>query len=356
MTNEASDILGQVQKQQKLAEKNSRRALIIQPGGLGDCILTLPLAKFLMKTHSLSTVDFLGHTDYLDIFINRTVVDTIKSIHHVPLHRLFESHRSFCPEDGDPLITALSPYQWIISFLGEAESDFQKNLIFTVNCSHCAEVTSLQLKPPQDGKTHVSIFHIQEYIKENYLEMPQDIVLHNKPLLKPQKSDFVNGGRLLEEFSLDPCREICLIAPGSGGKYKCFPSAAFIQIAELLIAENIEPVFVLGPAEIERFGSEALSQFQKTAAVVSGMDLPDIFALMLKSACFLGNDSGVTHLAAAAGISTYAIFSPTSPDLYRPLGPAVEIINLGQENFQNPSKNEINAIAGRIIKRNYSKR
>ncbi len=39
----------------------------------------------------------------------------------------------------------------------------------------------------------------------------------------------------------------------------------------------------------------------------------------------MGNDSGVTHLAAAAGAPTLALFGPTDPATWAPLGPRVEV-------------------------------
>jgi ADP-heptose:LPS heptosyltransferase len=37
--------------------------------------------------------------------------------------------------------------------------------------------------------------------------------------------------------------------------------------------------------------------------------------------CFIGNDSGISHLAWAMGKKTIALFGPTNPAQYRPLGP-----------------------------------
>ncbi len=42
--------------------------------------------------------------------------------------------------------------------------------------------------------------------------------------------------------------------------------------------------------------------------------------------CYLGNDTGITHLAAMLGMPTIAIFGPSDPVIWRPLGPQVEII------------------------------
>jgi ADP-heptose:LPS heptosyltransferase len=42
--------------------------------------------------------------------------------------------------------------------------------------------------------------------------------------------------------------------------------------------------------------------------------------------CYLGNDSGITHLAAMLGIPTIALFGPTDPAIWQPPGPSVEVI------------------------------
>jgi ADP-heptose:LPS heptosyltransferase len=50
-------------------------------------------------------------------------------------------------------------------------------------------------------------------------------------------------------------------------------------------------------------------------------------AAMLQHACFfLGNDSGIAHLAAAIGIPTFVLFGPTDPAEWAPWGPNVNVI------------------------------
>ncbi|MGH7832247.1 MAG: glycosyltransferase family 9 protein [Candidatus Binatia bacterium] len=44
---------------------------------------------------------------------------------------------------------------------------------------------------------------------------------------------------------------------------------------------------------------------------------------------YIGNDSGMTHLAAALGVETLAIFGPTNPVEWRPRGRNVNVLSLG---------------------------
>jgi hypothetical protein len=46
-------------------------------------------------------------------------------------------------------------------------------------------------------------------------------------------------------------------------------------------------------------------------------------AVLARAGLFLGNDAGITHLAAAAGAPTLALYGPTDPALWAPVGPRV---------------------------------
>jgi ADP-heptose:LPS heptosyltransferase len=52
-------------------------------------------------------------------------------------------------------------------------------------------------------------------------------------------------------------------------------------------------------------------------------------ALIAQAAVFIGNDSGLTHLAAALARPTVAIFGPTDPEIWGPRGEHVSIVPLG---------------------------
>ncbi|MGH7925902.1 MAG: glycosyltransferase family 9 protein, partial [Candidatus Binatus sp.] len=60
--------------------------------------------------------------------------------------------------------------------------------------------------------------------------------------------------------------------------------------------------------------------------VLKGLDLPTVAAVTRLASAFVGNDSGVSHLAAAVGTSGVAIFGPTEPARWRPLGRRIDIL------------------------------
>ena len=101
-------------------------------------------------------------------------------------------------------------------------------------------------------------------------------------------------------------------------------------------------VAILGPAEasIEPIFREA------GVAVLKDLDLPTVAAVARIAAAFVGNDSGVSHLAAAVGASGVAIFGPTDPVRWRPLGSG-QIEILRREPIDSI---EVREVAGALLK------
>jgi hypothetical protein len=121
-------------------------------------------------------------------------------------------------------------------------------------------------------------------------------------------------------------RRQVVVHPGSGGLRKVWPLSRWRALLRWLAQRRDVQLFaVLGPAD-ERIRSFV----RETAAegrihVVDSVELPALAALLSDSALYIGNDSGVTHLAVAVGVPTVAIFGPTDPSVWGPRGRHVEI-------------------------------
>jgi ADP-heptose:LPS heptosyltransferase len=55
--------------------------------------------------------------------------------------------------------------------------------------------------------------------------------------------------------------------------------------------------------------------------LVGRLTLPEVSAVLARAALFIGNDSGLMHMAAAAGSPTIGLFGPTDAATYGPAGP-----------------------------------
>ena len=82
--------------------------------------------------------------------------------------------------------------------------------------------------------------------------------------------------------------------------------------------EGITGVVICGPAEEERRIGRLLTTLSPSWKVLRTAPLPELAAILARCAVFAGHDSGVTHLAAAVGTRTLALFGPTDPQMWGP--------------------------------------
>jgi ADP-heptose:LPS heptosyltransferase len=353
-----NNIVEQIREKIARAAQQSQRGVILQPGAIGDCILTLPLAEFMKETVCRGGIDVIGHTEYTGILPGRSCVDAVRSMDSMELHRLFAGEREFEIADGDSLMFAFAEYAWIATFLGEPNSDFEQNLIFTANCSHSAEVMMLAMKPGADstlrpssgpptttfeGKQasspqagcgkHVTDFYKEQFIEQSGLSAAEHKTAVGMPLIRPTPADMNKGKEILAEHGVMPTLKPVIIHPGSGGEHKCWQLDNFLSVAQMLAGEGIEVVFLLGPAEQERFGASAMAKIGAAGRLLANLSLAEVLAVLSCAGGYVGNDSGITHLSAALGIRTVAVFGPTEPAVYGPVGPAVTILQSGEPDF-----------------------
>ncbi len=313
--------------------REAQRAVILQPGALGDCILTLPLARVMKKTLSLGGVDIIGHTEYTGILPGRSCVNSVRSIDSTQLHRLFAESGTFDLEDRDPLISTFDDYAWIVTFMGEPDGDFEQNLIFTANCSHSAEVITLSLKPPRAGRQHIAEYYVRQFVDQSDLTVDSPHIRSEDILISVTAADRDHGLELLDQVGIDVSRKLIVLHPGSGGRRKCWHLDNFIGIAKSLRSSEVEVLFLLGPTEMERFGAADMARVGAAAKLAADLSLTDVLGLLGCADAFVGNDSGVTHLAAGTGLHTLAVFGPTDPALYRPIGPALTVFRDSRNRF-----------------------
>jgi hypothetical protein len=114
-----------------------------------------------------------------------------------------------------------------------------------------------------------------------------------------------------------------VIHPGSGGVLKMWPVERFFETA-CLWPDPKRVVFLLGPAEIERGLHDRIpAQFTKELPET----IKDAFYVLAGASLYLGNDSGVSHLAALAGTPSVVLFGPSDPVVFKPLGSRMHILS-----------------------------
>jgi ADP-heptose:LPS heptosyltransferase len=100
-----------------------------------------------------------------------------------------------------------------------------------------------------------------------------------------------------------------------------------LKLIELLKARNLRCQAVVGEVERERWPAEAIVRLKSAVEVVQPTNYVKLYEMLSGSAAFVGNDSGPGHLAGIIGVPTLALFGPTNPSAWKPLGPRVQTIH-----------------------------
>ncbi len=111
-----------------------------------------------------------------------------------------------------------------------------------------------------------------------------------------------------------------LIHPGSGSRSKNWPMERFAELGRRLEALGHRVAWVRGPAEPD------LPPEIPPDRVIDQPSLRALAATLAQSRVFIGNDSGVSHLAGATGAPTLVLFGPTRASVWRPDGPRVQTL------------------------------
>jgi ADP-heptose:LPS heptosyltransferase len=122
------------------------------------------------------------------------------------------------------------------------------------------------------------------------------------------------------------------IAPATNWAGKTWPAERFAVVAAELLARDgplADGRLLLLGGPNDRFAAEAVRRVIPRARLVDTVgrtDLLTAYALLKRARLFIGNDSGLMHLAAAAGAPTLGLFGPSDERLYAPWGPHSRVL------------------------------
>lgn len=244
------------------------RRLLIRPSAIGDCILSLPALAHLQA-------------EYTEIWTPSAVVPLIQFAHSV-LSLASTGIDLLGVGDWEPsekLQGKLQSFDEIVSWYGTNRPEFRIALeSFGVPCRF------YQALPPADYTGHATDFFAQQ--------------VGAAPGLIPR-------------IAADAMpRNTVVIHPFSGSKRKNWPLSSYRELASRLEC----PVeWTAGPDE-ELPEATRFSNLLDLARWIRGAQL------------YIGNDSGVTHLAAATGVPTLALFGPTAAKVWAPRGENITVI------------------------------
>jgi heptosyltransferase III len=296
-----------------MLEHKPRRVMVIFPGALGDLICVLPAIAAISRRHPGASIELMARSELSRLAVGRTVVARAHSIDTREVGELFVEASS----DGARRFFA--DFDRIYSFFASDDPRFRAQLAAATG----GEVSFHQFRPAGDG--HVSA---------PYLRAIGETDSADDWGIAPTADDLAGASRALRQSGCDSSN-LVVIFPGSGSPAKNWPAEKFAALASML-AKRSSVAVILGPAEIS---SEPIF-LARGVPVLKHLDLPTVGGIARLASAFAGNDSGVSHLAAAMGTSGVAIFGPTDPARWRPVVPGgrgqIEVLKNGPVHFVEP--------------------
>ena len=278
-----------------------RRILVIRSGALGDSVVTLPAIGALRERWPGSHIEVIGTSPLLQLVDKRYYADRILSIEERGFSRFFAR--------SGKLPTGWTDYfkrfDLVVCFVRDAL------LLENIRRSGARNVVGASLLPGEEENKH-AVDCLLDVIKP--LRIPGDGV----PRVFPNEDDRHFASVFWEKRGFGS-NSVVAIHPGSGSEKKMWPVERFGEIAKWLVSIGMKVVIPSGEAD-EEVIEEMVEGFSSELAVAAGFNLLQLAAIFERCRFFVGNDSGLSHLASAAGVPVICIFGPTNPVAWAPRG------------------------------------
>ena len=347
-----------------------KRVLIIRSGAVGDLILTLPVLSALKQRYDGLSIDMMGDPDRLSLLKHCGYVDKVLPIDDREFTPLFAPGGPSGPGGApsgsvprklpDHLIRRLRSYDLMLSYVPDPDGVFAENLR---RIASGPVLTGRSRPPAEDDRIHMTRVLMDALkplgvgtsvdtpsIALRSSTAPADVrILPSNPVTEdvrdlPLNSEIEDARNRpsstapkevrnrpssveTEEAQNRPSDEnLIAIHPGSGGSAKCWPAERYVALIECLVEGGYRPVVTFGPAD-DAVRRRILPRINgRDVLIAEGLPLLEMADLYARCRAMIGNDSGMTHLAAATGTPVIALFGPTDPAVWGPRGKDVRIL------------------------------
>ena len=292
-----------------------QQILLMHQGAIGDLILSLPSFYSIRTGIPGARFEVMGYSHVLSLIHKRFYADAIVSVDRAGVASLYN-------DDGcmnEELQHYLCQFEKVFIFGGKSQAAVIKNIQQVKDGPKVYFVKTF----PESSDVHVTDFQLKQLTMLGF-DSPHNIpevILRVEDISLAQQFLHQQGVDLKNKYNL-----LIAVHPGSGRKAKNWPLENYVSLVQRLYQSCRGTALVVeGPAERNLIDnmSEALDGI--TVIALQCLELPLLAAILSQCSLFIGNDSGITHLAAALGVPTIALFGPTDPYVWGPRGKKVFI-------------------------------
>ncbi len=300
------------------------RFLIMRGGALGDFLLTLPVVHELRRWRPDAYIEWIGSARIAELALSGGLLDRVRSLDSAGYAAWFYPNHVWTSAER----AWLEAFDCLICYLGEQADPLRLNL-------RCLNIKNILFGAHKVADGHAADHFLQPLVG---VGVESGAIPARAQLSWPPERRAEGLHRLA---AMGVRNGICL-HPGSGSPRKnCAPEVFAALAGALRQAALGDPFFLIG--EADAVPARALAHLAPSIPVISGLTLMEAAALLAACRGYVGNDSGMTHLAAALGIPVVALFCATDPAVWAPRGGNVTVLQAAQKPAPNAER-EVGAI------------
>jgi heptosyltransferase III len=291
--------------------RTARRTIVmVHPGGLGDVLLAVP-AMVRLRIHFPNHQLVLCAEDQAARLLDACrIIDVWTSVQGRACTDLFVGTDSVTGQVQTWLEDCDLAIGWTQDLDGKLSETFK-----------AAGARKVLVRSP--FSTLIRATHQRDRFLEAIDEAPFD--QGGGVLLTVTEPLYCLGRACLKEADLANVQPLAIIHPGSGSAHKCVAPKTLAAVVTGLQMSGATPVILEGPADREPV-EQLLQLCEDPPIVIKGLDLLTVAGVLAQTRLFIGQDSGITHLAGLLGVCTVAIFGPTDPARWAPHGAHVTVV------------------------------
>ena len=309
-------------------EPRVERYILIRPGALGDALLALPALALLRRVRPDAHVTLVARGDVLPLARASALADAVFDWSDPLWAALFADDPDDLPAHGARAVVRGAA---VVAWLSEEDGMVTRNLA----AWGAWQVVVAPGRPQEDGaapREHTALL-LARALAPLGIAVPAtaQVLAAGMPSLRVDEDDAQTAARVWDALDLgtQESRPVVALHPGSGGSAKRWPPERFAELAWRLIAGGYWVLLVEGPADMHVTAAVQAALGTGKAdevRIARRLGIGALAALLRRCAAYVGNDSGVSHLAALAGMPTLALFGPSDPARWAPLGPQVRVV------------------------------
>jgi ADP-heptose:LPS heptosyltransferase len=281
---------------------------VLRAGAIGDFILTLPALYAVRQKYPSHHLILAARADVLPL-VRDTLADTTIAFDSALLTPLFASDAT----PSDELTRLLTGIDLAVLWLAENSARVVANHLRRLDAQRL-----LMANPLPTAR------HAADHLLDSLA--PIGIVSGSRIPVLPLRAETRS---LADDFwrmhSFTARTRVIALHIGSGSEPKRWPLENFLALAhQLALLAGVRVLLIHGPAE--RHWIRPIAKISPAITQLDSPDLSRLASILARCSLYIGNDSGITHLAAALGTPAIALFGPTDPAIWGPRGEYVSII------------------------------